>query len=263
MGTLGVLGAFLHAHSVVVKIAKWSWSKAFGKIVYLIVTTVCIAIGHADAVRTTRQLVHADAKYFPSFLGLLSSWYACVNLAIAIAVIIFCYGFVQFVINITSAFLRGIYWPQLFPGTTRPLLDRWHRMRFNLDVKAQLAAREGHLRGFTNLFTPIVLMSAAPMLAQVPGAVMKAPLTQSILEAVVFKMEYTSDDECPNVPADRPTVHVDGDFVSAATFVNGRLATTRLTCHIDPADKVPGQARESAHDILTAHRTPPPAPQDP
>jgi hypothetical protein len=103
-----LIGALRHTQSILARIAKWSWSKFIGKALYVVATAVCVAMGTADATRTTRLLTHADAKYFPSFLGLLSSWYVVLNFARCIAIFLFACGLVLFLINLPSLFLRFV-----------------------------------------------------------------------------------------------------------------------------------------------------------
>ncbi|WP_207005683.1 hypothetical protein [Trinickia mobilis] len=227
------VGALSHTHSILARVARWSWSKVLGKALYAVATAACVAIGTADATRMTRLLAHADAKYFPSFLGLLSSWYVVLDFVRCIAVFLFACGLILLLINLPSLFLRfARNYVRFLPNTgTNRLFLLWRRMRFGRSTDPALAQGK-YIRDVVELFTPLALLILASLVINAPDWIMKAQPTGMILDQTLLAMEYTADGGCPNVLGNLPTVHLDGDFVSVATVVNGRLSTTRQTCHI-------------------------------
>lgn len=236
MTSVGVaisIGALRHTHLILARIAKWSWSKVLGKTLYIISTTICVAVGAAEATRITRHIVHADAKYFPSFLGLLSSWLVILNFVRCIAIFLVVCGVVLFCINLPSLLLRitNGHTPFFWHNGMYKLFVWWRRVRFGRSPNPALL-QDRYLRDIVELLTPMALVGLASLVMATPDSIMSARLTSVALNQAVFNMEYTSDGGCPNVEGDLPTVHLYGDFVSVATLENGRLVTKQQTCHI-------------------------------
>ncbi|NHV26844.1 hypothetical protein [Burkholderia sp. D-99] len=226
------IGALRHAHLIVARIAKWSWGKILGKALYAVSTAVCVAVGAAQAIRMTRLLTHADAKYFPSFLGLLSSWYVALNFVRCVAIFLAVCGLVLFLINLPSLFLRSMRaWFAFIPqNRANRVFIWWRRVRFGRS--GDPAIMQGrYLRDVVELFTPIALLGVAAAIVSAPESIAKAPATDAILNQTLFAMEYTADGGCPAVQGNLPTVHLDRDFVSTGMLVGNRLVTMRQECH--------------------------------
>ncbi|NIE57340.1 MULTISPECIES: hypothetical protein [unclassified Burkholderia] len=226
------IGALRHAHLIVARIAKWSWGKVLGKALYAVSTAVCVAVGAAQAIRMTRLLTHADAKYFPSFLGLLSSWYVILNFVRCAAIFLAVCGLVLLLINLPSLFLRSMRgWFAHIPQDRANRIFFWWR-RVRLGRSGDPAIMQGrYLRDVVELFTPIALMVVAAAIISAPESIAKAQATEAILNQALFAMEYTADGGCPAIQGNLPTVHLDRDFVSTGVLVGNRLVTTRQECH--------------------------------
>jgi len=232
LGSLISFGALRHSYAMIRTVAKWSWSKSFGKVAYGVVTAICLALAHADATRMTRRLTHADAKYFPSFMGLLSSWYGLLNLVQCAAAIMASCALLLLLTNIPSLFLRNACNQLPFPlhRVGGGLSLWWRRIRFGCSP-APVLTEKPYLRDVVDLLTPLGLVCFAALLSTAPAKIMSAGETKPFLAQLLFRMEYTADGDCPNVKDNMPTVHLDGDFVSVATFAEGKLNAIRMVCH--------------------------------
>lgn len=237
IGVVIAIGALRHAHLILTRIAKWSWGKILGKGLYAISTAICVAMGTAEAVRTTRILTHADAKYFPSFLGLLSSWYVVLNFVRCAAIFLVICGVILLLINLPSLFFRTVRaWFTFVPkdGANRMFIW-WRRVRFGRHGDPALFQGR-YLRDLVELFTPMALIGVAGLIVAAPESIAKAQVTATVLNQTLFVMEYTADGGCPAV-GNLPTVHLDRDYVSTGMLVGGRLIATRQECHTSEKTK--------------------------
>ncbi|WP_124454198.1 hypothetical protein [Burkholderia sp. Bp8992] len=230
IGVVTSIAALRHAHLILARIAKWSWGKTLGKALYALSTAVCIAVGAAQAIRTTRLLTHADAKYFPSFVGLLSSWYVVLNFVRCAAIFLAVCGAILILINLPSLLLRSVRaWFKFLPKErTNTVFIWWRRVRFGRRGDPALQGR--YLRDIIELFTPMALLGLATVIVAAPESIAGARATAIILNQTLFAMEYTADGGCPAV-GNLPTVHLDRDFVSTGVLVGNRLITMRQECH--------------------------------
>ncbi|AJK50734.1 hypothetical protein BGL_2c26800 [Burkholderia plantarii] len=230
VGVVTSIAALRHAHLILSRIAKWSWGKVLGKTLYAMSTAVCLAVGTSQAIRTTRLLTHADAKYFPSFVGLLSSWYVVLNFVRCAAIFLAVCGAILILINLPSLLLRSVReWFKFIPEEkTDRVFIWWRRVRFGRRGDPVLQGR--YLRDVIELFTPAALLGIATVIVAAPESISDAQATGIILNQTLFAMEYTADGGCPAV-GNRPTVHLDRDFVSTGVLVGDRLITTRQECH--------------------------------
>ncbi|WP_144113006.1 hypothetical protein [Paraburkholderia sp. BCC1886] len=233
VATAAAFGACRHGYATFKTIARWWWSKALGKILYLSATAFCVWLGHADATRITRSLAHADAKYFPSFVGLLSSCCFCLRFMQCVAALVFLCALAQFSLNFPRLVLRNTgnsfsWWRAGGPGK---LHRWWRRIRDGSNVVSNRNIIAGpRLRELSELFTPIALLIVSVTLVVAPQELMNGSVAHDSLMRILAAMEYTADGSCTDIPDDIPTVHVDEGYVSVVKQVNGEPRFTRQVC---------------------------------
>jgi hypothetical protein len=213
--TVGV-GSLRQGSVAIRTVAKLTWSRVSGKAIYGGALFIAIWLGRGDAAATVRELTHADAKYFPTFIGVMAGPYAVLHMMqLGSILIIFC-----------ALLLFLASWPRMISRTYQSVKRHW-------DSGAG-AGRSEMLSDAMTFFTPIGLMVVGVKLVTLPALGITEIKKYDIPAFILAKTEYVADGACANLPANVETQHLSNDRVSVLGASGSALTFSKTICTPSP-----------------------------
>ncbi|MDR6470974.1 hypothetical protein J2777_004714 [Paraburkholderia graminis] len=209
------LGAFRHGLVAIRTIAKLTWSGTLGKLLYASLFSVALWLGRSDAAAAVRQLTHADAKYFPIFVGVMSGPYSIFRML----------QFGSALISVCAVLLLFASWPRIIGRMLRTGLSRQRLSQGNDEHR-----RRNVLPDAISLLTPVGLLLVASQLLELPQLGIAALQKFSAPALVLARTEYVDDRACKNIPTGVLTQHLGDKQVSVLTIENGTPVFSQSAC---------------------------------
>lgn len=204
----------------------WRWSRPFWASIYLLIGSVALWTGRAQAARFTLEMTGEPAERFPNFLGLLSSASFVLHLIQYAAVLLAIFALVQLLVIMLGGFTGG------FKALKRPSAkDRtgfWARLRTG--KKFASPRKDGELRALGTFLAPLAYILFAMIAMIMPGRMMEAPSTVAALSHVLVAMEYSSAGACAGEPGAGLYVRIADDRVSSARRRGSGYAFDTVAC---------------------------------
>lgn len=213
-GMIGI-ASLRHVSTAVGTLVKLTWSRTIGKIAYAGALSIAYCIGRGDAIATARELTHADAKYFPTFVGVMSGPYTIFRmLQFASLLMVVCAVLVLFAAwpRVIGRMLAGV-------APVRVLLRR-----------RDAGEPEPVLPDAISFFTPIGLMFIAVGLAMLPEPAISTLRRYEVPAHVLAHTEYVDDGACKNIPVGVRTQHLSDGLVSVLKYNGQTPEFFQATC---------------------------------
>lgn len=191
-------------------------------------------LGRSDACEVVRELTHADAKYFPTFVGLMSSLYVFLRMM----------QFGMLLVSVCAMLLLIAVMPRLILGVVR---GHFRGLRTGLftssvggstngvQVQSNRSEYQPMLPELIALLTPIGLSVVALHLFSLPDSGMNLLKTYNVPAQILVATEYVADGDCSNIAADEKTVHLGDALVSIVSEDSGQPVFSKVTCNRDIA----------------------------
>ena len=204
----------------------WRWSRPFWASIYLLIGSVALWTGRAQASRFTLEITGEPAERFPNFLGLLSSASFVLHLIQFAAVLLAIFALVQLLVIMLAS---STGWFKMFnKASTKGRTGFWGRLRTG--KKFATAREDGELRALSAFLAPLAYILFAMMAMVLPGKVMDAPSTVVALSHVLVAMEYSSAGACVGEQGPGLYVRIADDRVSSAKRVGEGYAFDSVVC---------------------------------
>jgi hypothetical protein len=223
------VGAIRHGFSTIKTVAKWTWSRAIGKVLYAGAFSIALWLGRSDASEVVRELTHADAKYFPAFVGLMSSLYLFFRMM----------QFGMLLVSVCAMLLLIAIMPRLIFGVVR---GNFRGLRAGLfmssdngspngsQVQSQTSEYQQTLPELISLLTPIGLSVVALQLYSLPDWGMSMLQNYNVPARILVATEYVADGDCSNVAANVKTAHLGDSLVSLVSEDSGQPSFSKQVC---------------------------------
>ena len=218
-GGMIAIAALRQVSTAIRTIVKLTWSRTIGKIAYAGALSIAYCIGHGDAIATARELTHADAKYFPTFVGVMSGPYTIFRM-----------------LQFASLLMAGC--------AVLALLATWPRaigrmLRDSAPVRVLSRPRnvrkeEPILPDAIPFFTPVGLVFIAIGLAKLPEPAISMLQRYELPAHVLARTEYVDDGACKNIPAGVRTQHLGDGLVSILKYNGQTPEFSQAACERAP-----------------------------
>jgi hypothetical protein len=234
MAVVVSVGAIRHGFSAIKTVAKWAWGRAVGKVLYVGAFSMALWLGRSDACEVVRELTHADAKYYPTFVGLMSSLYVLLRMM----------QFGTLLVSVCAMLLLIAVMPRLILGVVRGHFQGARTRLFTWSVagstnRAQVQNNRDEyqpmLPELIALLTPIGLSVVALQLYSLPDWGVSLMKAYNVPARILVATEYVADGDCSNVAADEKTVHLGDALVSIVSGDSGQPVFSKVTCNRDIA----------------------------
>lgn len=213
-GTISI-AALRQVSTAIRTLVKVTWSRTIGKIVYAGALSMAYCIGRGDAIATARELTHADAKYFPTFIGVMSGPYTIFRML----------QFASLLMVACAVLALLAAWPRAIGRILRDFAP--FRV---LSRPRKVGTAEPILVDAIPFFTPIGLVFVAVGLAKLPEPAISMLQRYELPAQVLAQTEYVADGACKNIPAGVRTQHLGDGLVSVLKY-NGRTPEfSQATC---------------------------------
>ncbi|WDR89573.1 hypothetical protein [Burkholderia ambifaria] len=200
-------------------LVKLTWSRTIGKIAYAGALSIAYCIGRGDAIATARELTHADAKYFPTFVGVMSGPYTVLRML----------QFASLLMVVCAVLALLAAWPRAIGRMLRGvMLVRVHSRPRNV------GKAEPILPDAISFFTPVGLMFIAICLIKLPEPAISMLQRYEVSAHVLARAEYVDDGACKNIPAGVRTQHLGDGRVSVLKYNGRALEFAQATCERVP-----------------------------
>lgn len=224
---LVALGTIRYGASVVAVIAKWAWSRAAGKTAYAAAFSIAVWLAGSDAAQFIRYLTRAEAKYFPSFFGLMSSVHLFFRALQFWAALLLCCACVLMLWALAKLVLgfAQLHW--------RQAVEQYRRLG------SPLGQAVGGSRSWTyEPLLPQLMALLMPLGVAIVGGTlygaaqwgMEALHASPIAARLLAEMEYAADGDCANLSPDAKTVHLGDKYVSTLTEDGGQFVFGKQVC---------------------------------
>lgn len=209
------LGALRHGSFALRTIVRLTWSKTIGKVGWAAVLSVSIWLGRSDAAAAAREITHADAKYFPTFVGVMSGAYATFR-----------------VFQFCSLLLLVCAMLMFFASCPRILMKMWRNAwrPGNFGLERNGARDVLTMPDAIAFFTPVGLVVVAQFLLTFPAAGVGFLQLYSLPAVVLAHTEYVDDKACKNLPDVTKTQYIGGNRVSVLKVVGQTWTFSQAPC---------------------------------
>jgi hypothetical protein len=200
-------------------LVKVTWSRTIGKITYAGALSIAYCIGRGDAIAAARELTHADAKYFPTFVGVMSGPYTILRML----------QFASLLMAVCAVLTLLAAWPRAIGRMLRNFAP------FGvLSRSRHVGKTEPILPDAIPFFTPVGLMLIAVGLAKLPEPAISMLQRYELPALVLASTEYVDDGACKNIPAGVRTQHLGDGLVSVLKYDGQTPVFSQASCERAP-----------------------------
>ncbi|CAJ2904475.1 Uncharacterised protein [Burkholderia pseudomallei] len=205
-GGMIAIAALRQVSTAIRTLVKLTWSRTIGKITYAGALSIAYCIGRGDAIATARELTHADAKYFPTFIGFMSGPYTILRML----------QFASLLMVVCAVLALLAAWPRAIGRMLRCVVLVRVRPR-----PRNVENAEPILPDALSFFTPVGLVFIAICLVKLPESAISMLQRYELPAHVLARTEYVDDGACKNIPAGVRTQHLGDSRVSVLKY-NGQ-----------------------------------------
>jgi hypothetical protein len=215
VGAMIAIASLRHVSTAVRTLVKLTWSRTIGKIVYAGALSIAYCVGRGDAIAMARELTHADAKYFPTFVGVMSGPYTILRML----------QFASLLMVVCAVLVLFAAWPRMIGRMLAGVVPLRDLLRRRDAGKA-----EPILPDAISFFTPIGLVFIAAGLAMLPEPAISMLRRYEVPAHVLARTEYVDDGACKNIPAGVRTQHLSDGLVSVLKHNGQTPEFSQATC---------------------------------
>lgn len=214
-GVMIAVAALRQVSTAIRTLVKLTWSRTIGKIAYAGALSIAYWIGRGDAIVTARELTHADAKYFPTFVGVMSGPYTIFRML----------QFASLLMVVCAVLTLLATWPRAIGRMSRGFAPA--RV---LSRPRNVGKAEPILPDAIPFLTPVGLVFIAIGLAKLPEPAISMLQRYELPAYVLARTEYVDDGACKNIPPGVQTQHLGDGLVSVLKYNGQTPEFSQATC---------------------------------